>query len=80
MRRVAVLCEGQTEREFLSKVLAPLFVSQNVYIVPIVLVTKRIAEGGVMAGGGVNFDRVCAELPKLLNHDSVTTFFDLYAF
>ncbi len=81
MRRVAVLCEGQTEREFLDKELAPLFYALNLAITPVILVTKRFAEGGVIAGGGVNFDRVCAQLPALLGaFDSVTTFFDLYAF
>ena len=81
MRRVAVLCEGQTEREFLGKELAPIFYVHKLAITPVILVTKRFAEGGVIAGGGVNFDRVCAQLPALLgSFDSVTTFFDLYAF
>ena len=81
MLRVAVLCEGQTEREFLSKELAPLFYPRNIAITPVILVTKRIAAGGVMAGGGVNLERVCAQLPALLgSFDFVTTFFDLYGF
>jgi hypothetical protein len=81
MRRVAVLCEGSTEREFLSKELAPGFHDKNLAITPIILVTKRCAEGSNVTGGGVNFDRVCAQLPALLgSFDSVTTFFDLYAF
>ena len=81
MLRVAILCEGQTEREFLSKELAPLFYSRSLAITPVMLVTKRIAAGGVTAGGGVNFERVCSQLPALLGaFDFVTTFFDLYAF
>ena len=81
MRRVGVLCEGQTEREFLSKELAPLFLARNLEITPVIITTKRYAEGGVISGGGVNLDRVCAQLPKLLgSFDSVTTFFDLYGF
>ncbi len=81
MRRIAVLCEGQTEREFLSKELAPIFVTQNLEVKPIILVTKRKAEGGAFAGGGVSLDRICAQLPALLgSFDRVTTFFDLYGF
>ena len=81
MRRVAVLCEGQTEREFLSKELAPIFIMRNLEITPVIITTKRYAEGGVIAGGGVNVDRVCAQLPALLgSFDTVTTFFDLYGF
>ena len=81
MRRVAVLCEGQTEREFLSKELAPLFMTRNVDIRPVIIKTKRYAAGGAISGGGVNVDRICAELPALLgSFDWVTTFFDLYGF
>ena len=81
MRRVAVLCEGQTEREFLSKELAPIFLAQSLEITPVIITTKRYAEGGAISAGGVNLDRVCAQLPKLLgSFDWVTTFFDLYGF
>ena len=81
MRRVAVLFEGQTEREFLSKELAPIFLARSLVITPVIITTKRYAEGGVISGGGVNLDRVCAQLPKLLgSFDWVTTFFDLYGF
>ena len=81
MLRVAVLCEGQTEREFLSNELAPLFQTRNLVITPVMIKTKRYAEGGANSGGGVNLDRVCAQLPALLgSFDWVTTFFDLYGF
>ena len=81
MLRIAVLCEGQTEREFLSKELAALFQTQNLEITPVIIKTKRYAEGGAISGGGVNLDRVCAQLPALLgSFDWVTTFFDLYGF
>ncbi len=81
MLRIAVLCEGQTEREFISKELAPIFLARNLVITPVLITTKRYAEGGASSGGGVNLDRVCAQLPALLgSFDWVTTFFDLYGF
>ena len=43
MKRVYILCEGQTEEKFVNSVLAPYFTPQDIYVIPVILATKRIA-------------------------------------
>lgn len=70
-KRLLVVCEGQTEQNFINQILSPEF--SNVLDIRGVLVGRR--------GGDLNFDRVERYLQRLLKTDSeafVSTFFDLY--
>ena len=73
MRRVYIICEGQTEEEFIKNIFAPYFNQQVVTITPL-LVNKR--------GGALSYDRVKDFILKLAKADStayITTMFDYYA-
>lgn len=73
MRRVYIICEGQTEENFIKEVLAPYFDPQIVAIQPL-LVDKK--------GGALSYDRVKDFILKLAKADStayITTMFDYYA-
>ena len=73
MRRVYIICEGQTEENFIKEVLAPYFDPQIVAIQPL-LVDKK--------GGALSYDRVKYFILKLAKADStayITTMFDYYA-
>ena len=82
MKRLYILCEGQTEEEFVCSILNPYFESMGVYAQPIICTTKRTPtkkyKGGVTSYAKVKKElrRLCGEHPNEL----VTTMFDLYAF
>ena len=82
MKRLYILCEGQTEEEFVSAILNPYLQSVGVYAQPIICTTKRTPtkkyKGGVTSFAKVKkeLQRLCGEHPNEL----VTTMFDLYAF
>lgn len=81
MKRVYILCEGQTEEKFVNSVLAPYFTPQDIYVIPVILATKRIASGGKHRGGVSSYEKISKEL-KLLCHDSsayVTSLLDFFA-
>ena len=79
-----ILCEGQTERDFAKKVLAPYLLPYNIAVHATLLVTnrKKEAEGGIS-----NYAQVKRDLIILMksNKDGdyekhyYTTMFDLYA-
>ena len=86
MRKVYlhVLCEGQTELRFASKVLSPYLVMKGVIVLPQLLITsrKKNARGGILS-----YQQAKRELTYMIrgSHDSeqevhyVTSMFDLYA-
>jgi len=82
MKRLYVLCEGQTEEEFVYAILNPYLESVGVYAQPIICTTKRTPtkkyKGGVTSYAKMKkeLQRLCGEHPNEL----VTTMFDLYAF
>lgn len=81
MRRVYILCEGQTEERFVSSVLSDYLATQDAYVIPVILATKRIASGGKYRGGVSSYEKISKEL-KLLCHDSaayVTSLLDYFA-
>lgn len=81
MKRVRILCEGQTEEKFVNSVLVPYFLPQEIYIEPVILATKRIASGGKYRGGVSSYDKIAKEL-KLLCHDGgayITSLLDYFA-
>jgi hypothetical protein len=76
MRRVCVVCEGQTEEEFVLHVLAP-----SLYGVGINLIPEMIETSPGHRGGALRYERVKKHLRNRLRQNSrpvVTTLFDLY--
>ena len=82
MKRLYILCEGQTEEDFVSIILSPYLQNVGVTAIPIICTTKRTPfkkyKGGVNSFSKVKkeLQRLCGEHPNEL----VTTMFDLYAF
>lgn len=69
MIRLGISVEGATEREFVTRVLAPVLAYSKVFAYPIDM------------HGRVSLERVEKELSKLLAmFDHVTTFYDFYGF
>lgn len=76
MSRVVVVCEGETEEEFVRDVLAPGFNSIGLYLEP-----QMVNTSPGHRGGALNYDRVRLHLRNTLRQKStpvVTTLFDLY--
>ncbi|MCL2576794.1 MAG: DUF4276 family protein [Defluviitaleaceae bacterium] len=82
MKRLYILCEGQTEEDFVSIILSPYLQNIGVITIPIIFTTKRTPtkkyKGGVSSFSKIKkeLQRLCGEHPNEL----VTTMFDLYAF
>lgn len=76
MNRVVVVCEGETEEEFVRDVLAPGFSGLGLYLEP-----QMVETSPGHRGGALNYDRVKPHLRNTLRQKSapvVTTLFDLY--
>ena len=76
MSRVVVVCEGETEEEFVRDVLAPSFYGLELYLEP-----QMVETSPGNRGGALNYDRVKPHLRNALRQKSapvVTTLFDLY--
>lgn len=74
---VNVLVEGQTEENFINKVVAPSFYQLNIFLMPMLMSTSSSGKGGA-----INFDRLKFHLRNVLKQRQdtyITTFFDLYA-
>ena len=81
MIRLAISVEGQTEQEFVYKILTPFFRDYHIEMIPIIISTSRDKCGRKHKGGCINIDRIENEISKLLNNfDYVTTFYDFYGF
>jgi hypothetical protein len=81
MIRLAISVEGQTEKEFFTRVIAPHLVHFNIFAIPIIVTTKRILDGPNHQGGDVSISRVVHEIRPLIHaFNFVTTFYDFYAF
>jgi len=81
MKRIYILCEGQTEEDFINIVLYPYFYNVGIIATPIICTTKRTHtkkhKGGLSTFGKIEkeLSRLCSEHPN----EMVTTMFDLYA-
>jgi len=81
MKRLYILCEGQTEEDFVNIVLGPYLHNVGVIATPIICATKRTHSkkhrGGVSSFGKIKKEltRLCGEHPN----EMITTMFDLYA-
>lgn len=81
MRRVYILCEGQTEEAFVNEVLYDWFMEQDVFVTPIICTTKR-TKTQKFTGGVSDYGKLRKELTSLCRmhrHELVTTMFDYYA-
>jgi len=77
MVEVIVFAEGQSDEQFIKRVIAPILNARGVYLKPQLLHTSRDS-----TGGAINFDRLCRNVGNTLRQSSktyLTTFFDLYA-
>ena len=84
MKKIFVVTEGQSETNFVNRVMAPYFASRCV-LIPNTVITKTDSKHGKTYKGGVeNYDQIRNTLLKTLaisskNKDSyVTTMFDFY--
>lgn len=77
IRAIYILCEGQTEEEFVNVILRPYFNSHQIYDVrPILMSTSKVQKGG-----DVKFDRLKFNIYKLLKRETdilVTSFIDFF--
>lgn len=75
MKRVHIICEGQTEESFVNQLLLPYFIQKNI------LVQAPLIGKPGHKGGNVNLPRLLTDLGKILNNDRsayCTTLFDYY--
>ena len=81
MKKVLILVEGQTEETFVKQVLAPYLNGFDIFIIPIIIVTKRVKIGADFKGGVPEYPKVRNEILRLLSDRSantITTMFDYY--
>ncbi len=85
MKRIYVVTEGQSETNFVKKVLTPFFLPLNKNLIPTTVLTKVDEQKGkVHKGGMVNYAKARNTILKDLTYTKkddvfVTTMFDLYA-
>jgi len=82
VKRLYILCEGQTEEDFVNIILCPYLQNVGVIAIPIICTTKRTPTKKYK-GGVTNFTKIKKELQRLCgehHNEMVTTMFDLYAF
>ncbi|GHS88782.1 hypothetical protein AGMMS49957_10860 [Synergistales bacterium] len=76
MRRVYIICEGQTEETFIEELLSEQFVSKDIHLVP-----SLVGKPG-HKGGNIKVERLFTDIRARLLKDTssfCTTFFDFYA-
>lgn len=81
MKNVYIYCEGQTEESFINEILQPYFITQDIYVTPIVCATKR-TKTAKYRGGVQRFSKIESELSIICRqhkNEIVTTMFDYYA-
>lgn len=85
MKRIFVVTEGQSETNFVKRVLSPYFYSFEKILIPTTVVTKRDERNGTVHKGGMtSYSKALSTIRKDLeltqqSDTFVTTMFDLYA-
>lgn len=77
IRAIYIICEGQTEEEFVNGILRPYFNTQQIYDVRSILMTTSKGH----KGGDVKYARLKFNIDKLLYRETdilVTTFIDFF--
>lgn len=81
MIRLGISVEGQTEQEFVTRVLSPHLLAFDIDARSTIVQTKRERDGTRFVGGSISLDRVTRQIrPLLASFDYVTTLYDLYGF
>lgn len=78
MKRILMLCEGQTEETFVKDILNPHLVAYQRWAVPTLAVTKRTAAGS-HRGGITSYAKLRRDIANLLRDSDarcVTTMID----
>lgn len=81
MKRILILCEGQTEETFVQRILVPHLRQFDKIIIPKGLVTKKVKSGREFQGGITSYARIRRDVLNLLrdtNAVCVTTMLDYY--
>lgn len=81
MKRVFISVEGQTEETFVTEVLQPYFIELNLFLIPILVKTRRVPGRSADRGGYLPYPKIKRELQGLLgdtNVVAVTTMYDFY--
>ncbi|RKH63720.1 DUF4276 family protein [Corallococcus interemptor] len=81
MKRILILVEGQTEETFVREVLAPHLLRLGLALIPRLVVTKYVKEGGRFKGGVPQYALVHGDLRRLLGDTGamcVTSMLDYY--
>jgi len=82
MKRIYILCEGQTEESFINELMYLPFFTNGILLIPIICRTKREKSGLKYKGGITSYARIKNELLKLCKshkYEYVTMFIDYYA-
>lgn len=76
---IAISVEGQTEESFIKQILMPYLLTKNIYVEPIIVKTKKMANHS-FKGGTISFDKAIKDISRLITakYDLVTTFYDYY--
>ncbi|MGN9782530.1 DUF4276 family protein [Nonomuraea sp. ZG12] len=73
MRRLHILCEGQTEETVAREVITPYLQCADVFVTRSILTTKRPAGGTSYKGGLSTWGKLATEIRLLLRDSSITT-------
>lgn len=76
MTHVIIVCEGQSEEAFTSRIIYPALAGLNVFVQPRLIPTSPHAKGGALSGKRVM--RFLRNTLRERRNAYVTTFFDLY--
>ncbi len=82
MNKILILVEGQTEELFVKNIIRPHLLSFDIFMIPVILKSKRVLNGPDCKGGILPYPRVRKQILELLNDSEssmVTTMFDYYA-
>lgn len=85
VKRVYVVTEGQSETNFVNRILAPYFLNFEKILIPTTVLTKADEQKGRMHKGGIsNYEKARSTITKDLAYTKqsevfVTTMFDFYA-
>lgn len=81
MKRILILCEGQTEETFVTRILAPHLQSFEKVAISKILVTKKAKSGHEFHGGITSYAHIRRDVQNLLrdtNPICITTMLDYY--
>jgi hypothetical protein len=81
MKKILISVEGPTEEQFISRILQPYLLSNQCFLQPVTLKTRRDPSGKTYKGGVSSYERIKEEVKRLLGDTSaciVTTMYDYY--